>query len=232
MVNVLMTGQEIRDRDGRELELESELAALRAQVKKDTGRIDALVALNEQKNRELAVSQAECGRLREAAAQLLQVQSLLDVTRSALESNLRAQLAAAEERARKVEAERDDMDRAMVEARRRRDEVMCERDYWMDLPRNRKLAAARAEGVRDAFEWAWNDGTINDEYPAATFARYLSSRGVNSARPDDAERVERVAQYLFDSEFGHAGVDYRMSQVRELVEEEARAVLDADKKGA
>jgi chromosome segregation ATPase len=96
MVNVLMTGQEIRDRDGRELELESELAALRAQVKKDTGRIDALVALNEQKNRELAVSQAECGRLREAAAQLLQVQSLLDVTRSALESNLRAQLTAAQ----------------------------------------------------------------------------------------------------------------------------------------
>jgi hypothetical protein len=79
---------------------------------------------------------------------------------------LRARLAAAEERARKAEAE-----------------------SW-DSTFNRHLAAARSDAVRDAFEWLMGlDGEVRYELTVMregdVLARYLSSRGVPRAADEE-----------------------------------------------
>lgn len=85
------------------------------------------------------------------------------------------------------------------------------------------LASARADAVREWADSLLNEGVYLDygsnigrESPTDAAARYLSSRGVPSARPDDG-RVERVARWFLEN-----GLDETQTY-----EEIARAIIAA-----
>jgi chaperonin cofactor prefoldin len=130
-------------------------------------------------------------------------------------SSLRAQLAAAEEKIPTLE--KANMGEFMghpfsywlaLDDLAARD-MLHHGDVVGEAPRNdglgSMLAAARADAVREFAEWLSTRGhsiagrsDVYLESPIHTVARYLSSRGVPSARPDDAGRIKRAAQVIAD----------------------------------
>ena len=118
---------------------------------------------------------------------------------------LRAQLAATEERARKAEAERDEARVSWATSAAWAKAAMEGRDIvkpeevsaFLTMKHGSDdaigwLAAARADAVREfAKDLDDSSGLLNRGYYTEYAARYLSSLGVPSARPD-AGRVERA----------------------------------------